>query len=669
MSVEERMPDKERMSDKERGAVAGYLRLSSLTVPAGIGQGPAWEAFLQGIRAPRMTHLAEVAALQNLAISVWYEDFDRSGRGEFLQRRTSFEALTQAARSGRVRLIFAADLSRLFRDLMQQELWFLEMETLGVRVVVPDLPFAIDASTRLLLRQEIGMINEYVAGRTGAILSAILAEKVEQGLWVGRTQSLWGLRYDSHSKGFEFDDATAQSVRHVYLTFNAENGNSYRTAKRLNAEVQAGSPEAVKRPYGGPWDITGIMNCVRSPLYRRIATLQEVAVPAPHLIPEIIPVDVLEETDRLLAERANLHGTVARWLAKEQAPLPYSRRLFCGECGGMLQAYRTERHAGGSPGRYVSWVCNRAATKGLHPGQGCQAAAKLPQFRLHALLSRGLRELFQADKERHMIMFPNLAARKLVSRRQLRTKKGRLSSDGAALFGLVPVLFDPALMLDSGAVQETVKCEDTVKYEDTARWNEHLRQREECRLVETVRREAHRTQKEKLRCGLARNRGFRSRAIDEFASGIGEGRTQLEARLAHLSASAAALKEAYQVLLVQEENHGWRGTVLGKLCTQFEKVWAEDWWLLESPEKDQLVRDLDLRLVVSILPREQPRKTKPRSRSKKGAPYYERQRSGLAQVMLSSSLFRIPADAPMILRETPDELSEYNRLTRPSTQK
>ena len=378
-----------------RDGVAGYVRISVLNFPPECQEPPARAAFVKQRSELRRAELEQAATAQGRTINAWYEDLDRSGMAESRAGRAGFEALTLAARAGRLHTVFAWDLSRLFRDLIGQELWLGEMETLGVTVHVPDLPFAADAATRRLLRQEIGMINEYQAARVGALFSAALNQRVERGLWVGRTYSQWGLRYEAGVKGFTLDEATAPLIRRVYETFIALGGSASQAARMLNRELEAGEPGALRPPRSAHWDATKILLHVRDPLYRRRTSYNGAEYDAPHLIPEVVPAAVVAAADGLLASRAALYAECAARYDAPPEPYLYSRMLRCAGCGGGMRPYPRQGVLGPSPGLRVSWICADTLA-----GGACAAHFYLPQPRLTGLLDRGLRQAFAAARRR-----------------------------------------------------------------------------------------------------------------------------------------------------------------------------------------------------------------------------------------------------------------------------
>src|SRR5690348_1028320 len=127
------MATKRRSPDPDAPA-AGYLRVSHIIFPEGCDGPAAHAAHVDALRALRRAELEADAARAGETIGLWYDDMGVSGRGDALERRVAFERLRGDALRGRVRAVYARDLSRLFRDLVQQELWFCDMEDAGVAV-------------------------------------------------------------------------------------------------------------------------------------------------------------------------------------------------------------------------------------------------------------------------------------------------------------------------------------------------------------------------------------------------------------------------------------------------------------------------------------------------------------------------------------------------------
>jgi DNA invertase Pin-like site-specific DNA recombinase len=365
--------------------VGGYLRVSNVHFPPDCRTPEQRTDFVDGMRRVRMAELAADAAGHGDEIAVWYDDMGVSGRGEFLARRTDFERLRLDARQGRVRAVYARDLSRLFRDVVQQELWFNEMKDCGVRVQAQDLPFATDPATQRLLRQQMGSIHEYMAERQGAVVRAVLEQKVLSGQWVGRTRSVWGLTYDPAAKAFAPDPATADHARVVFETFVACGGVGGRTARRLNQMVREGEPRATRTPWGSEWNTALVFVQVRNPLYRRRTVYGQVDMDAPDRIPQVLPPGLVAEADRLLAERAPIFAACSTPARQRPTPFTYTGLARCARCGWALSPVRSRGEDGRQAGRWVAWTCAAPPQK-----TGCDSQFSVRQARLDALVARAL---------------------------------------------------------------------------------------------------------------------------------------------------------------------------------------------------------------------------------------------------------------------------------------
>ncbi len=539
---------------------AAYIRFSKVTFPDGCITEDAQNAFLLELTAVRRLELRQLAAGQGQSVHVWYEDLGRSGRGKFLSSRVQFEALTVAARAGKLRSIFAWDLSRLFRDLVQQELWLEEMEKLGVSVHIQDLPIAVDAPTRRLLRQELGMISEYEADRIGALFSATLNTQVGLGLWVGRTYSQWGLRYDPQSKGFLLDEATAPYIRRLYTLFNSLGGSASQTVRTLNWQLQAGHPEALRPPRSRCWDVTKLLKQIRDPLYRRRTCYKDTEYPAAHLVPEVISPEVVAETDALLAARQLVYEKCASRLVTPPDPYLYSRRLRCAECGEVMQACPRQVASGPVPGLHVLWTCSDALRGGL-----CTAGFSVPQYCLNALLDRGLREAFAAQRE--LFLAKEQRAEKQRAEKQ-RAEKQRFGDNVLACGG--------DGLADSDAVL-------------TLGDNDHQ-------------------QRQKHRKAIRAAKRARGRCLENYATGLTDDRQHIKDRLAVLEARQACAEEALSRLppvRARATPEGrWTWSKVGRLEARFEAIWPQDWWQVRDPAKTALLRDLDLTIWLHIAPKE-----------------------------------------------------------------
>lgn len=407
------MPKKK--SKPNTGAVAGYIRKSNLIWPPGCTTLEARTAFVDELRRTRVSELVTDAAQRGEVIDVWYDDMGISGTGDFLEKRLAFDQLRRDALAGKVRCLYARDLSRLFRNLVQQELWFGEMETRGVEICIQDLPFIADEATRTLLRQNVGSINQYFATRQGEVIRASNTERVRSGQWVGVNRSMWGLTYNRQTKHFDFDPETAPKIALLFTTFVECQGVAGQTASRLNALFKSGDPQGTLSPNNRPWQTAHVLTLLRNPSYRRRARYADLEYDAPHMIPEVVSPSLVAEADRLLAQRAASPdpGTVrihaAPYPRSGRVESTYGPMLRCAYCGSRMRLSKGEPKPDGS--KSMSWFCRTADWR----KEDCPGSAGFANARLDGLVRRGLAHAFrQAAQAAALATQPPLSGKALA---------------------------------------------------------------------------------------------------------------------------------------------------------------------------------------------------------------------------------------------------------------
>ena len=385
------------------GAVGGYLRVSLIVFPPACRTPEERSAFVGELRQIRKVELQKEAAQQGETITEWYDDLGVSGRGEFYPKRVAFSRARRDAKEGRLISFYARDLSRLFRNVVQQELWFAEMEDLGVCVRAEDLPFMTDAATRRLVRQWMGAYHEYSSARLSALIAAAMRHRIRGKLSLGQGTSRWGLRYNPDTRAYDFDPDTADKARLVFETFNGCQGNMGRAAQCLNALIAAGDPRATHTPTGRLWTSTLVGQQVRAAAYRRIVKFAELREPAPDRIPEVVPAAAVAEADAWLAARrpGNLQAQERRF---SRAPrFTYAFLLRCGYCGSELRPSSSRPKEG-----RTQWAAYRCS--GADLAHACTMQFSVQQRRLHRLLGRALGAAFAAHAHDYLASQPRPAA-------------------------------------------------------------------------------------------------------------------------------------------------------------------------------------------------------------------------------------------------------------------
>ena len=427
----------------ENKVAGGYLRVSIIAFPDNCRTVPERMAFVEVLRSIRKAELVKEAAQNGEVITRWYDDLGISGRGEFYPKRLAFSRARLDAKERELHSFYARDLSRLFRNVVQQELWFAEMEDLKVTVHAQDLPFASDAATRRLLRQQMGITHEYVSSRQGALVRERICTRLLSGVGVPYAQTLWGLRYNPERKAYDYDPETADKIRLVFETYVACDGSGTTAARQLNLMLAQGHPQATASPSGKIWYAALLLRQVGNLRYRRIISYGDLRIPALERIPAVVDPELVARADPLLLERT-IHAVGTARDQKGCKPFTYSGVLQCGYCGSPIRSLPNmlrlkpaltravpDRSAQTTPrstrepinclGERTKSVTNEAGINeagineiaGSQSGavggvtlvsyqckspcfrQGCTVHYSMQQQRLHRLIDRGLRQAFQ----------------------------------------------------------------------------------------------------------------------------------------------------------------------------------------------------------------------------------------------------------------------------------
>jgi len=331
-------------------AVAGLLRKSKVVFPDGCVTLEDRTRYVDDLRRVRMCELIADAERDGETITLWYDDMGISGTGQYVSKRTGLARLNKDAKEGKIRLLYSRDLSRLYRSVKFQEFWFDEMEEYGCDVRCADLSRNLDPAATRFQRQLMGTLHEYDAARKSVIFSANIHNKVELGIWVGRTRSVWGLAYNQQTKVFDYDPETAPFINRLFEEFVRHGGVASRVVEALNRQIMRGDPDALLTPTGaGPWHNGRVLQMIKSPLYRRCTSICEFEYERPEQIPEVVPLELVLEAQRLADLRSGRTCAPAK-----RIPYTYSGLLVCGYCGHPMRSGSCEGPAG------AIYRCSRA---------------------------------------------------------------------------------------------------------------------------------------------------------------------------------------------------------------------------------------------------------------------------------------------------------------------
>lgn len=395
------MPKRRKQLDLTGGAVAGYLRKSRVIFPADVVTQAQRTAYMEGIKRTRVNELLADAGRDGETITAWYDDIGISGRGEHIDERVAYARMIDDARGGKVRRIYARELSRIGRDFAEGEIFFALMDTLGVNVSCADLPslspdaLSDEVISHQLIRRVLMSVNQHMADQASVRMRGKMATKFGEGSILGRVKSQWGLTYIKGGHRFEYDPVTAPLVIRLFELFVDLGGNAYRTADRLNAAVMAGHPDALPSPHGGVWHASIILRIIRNPIWRQEVTwtvrdhtghdIETLTKRIPGRIPEVVPLELLSRATSLLEART---GHITRAPAKKRQ-YTYAGFVACHHCGGPVHGHKCGEH---SPERIYEYVCSR----GRQSRAVCTGSFGICQQRLHIVVGKGLRMAIEA---------------------------------------------------------------------------------------------------------------------------------------------------------------------------------------------------------------------------------------------------------------------------------
>lgn len=400
------MPRKKARPISPDAKICGYVRKSDVRFPQECVSLQERQEFVEHLRRIRVLELTEDARRDGVEIDVFYDDMDISGRGEFYEKRVGFNQMRDDALHGKIKRIYARDLSRLFRNLMQQEIFFAEMEEAGVEVRVQGLPPSNDSHS-IAMRQMFGAFNQWRATNDGETIRRNNRAAVDKKHWVGRTKSIWGLAYNKQTKHFDYDPTTAPWIVRLCELFVAHRGNAHGLCVELNTRLLSGDPEAFYTPTGLYWYPKVVLQLVGNLSYRRQTRYHDLLLDLPDHIPEVVPPELIQEVDFWLAERKRRNPPETGHPPGRTVKYTYTGILWCAHCGS---SYKPRRGRMGDRTVYVAWSCRSAhMTRAL-----CPDSAAFSHRRLEALVGEGLRLALEAYGAARFAASAHKASRKMT---------------------------------------------------------------------------------------------------------------------------------------------------------------------------------------------------------------------------------------------------------------
>lgn len=175
------------------------------------------------------------------------EEFVEPGASATDDRRPVFQRMLEAAKSpGRTfDVICVHAFSRFYRNGAEMEMTIRQLRKSGVEVVSVTQPTGDDPSQQLM-RQIIGIFDEYTSRENGKNVSRAMRESAKQGFWNGATPPLGYKIVEAERRGSKIkkrlavDAVEAETVRLIFRLYAEGDGTSgplgvKDTTKWLNA--------------------------------------------------------------------------------------------------------------------------------------------------------------------------------------------------------------------------------------------------------------------------------------------------------------------------------------------------------------------------------------------------------------------------------------------------
>ena len=291
--------------------------------------------------------------------------------------------------------------SRFYRNGAEMELTIRSLRKLGVEVVSITQPTGDDPSQELM-RQIIGIFDEYTSKENGKNVTRAMRESAKQGFWNGSTPPLGYRVVEAERRGakikkrLEVDPVEAETVRLIYKLYTDGDGTSgplgvkqttswlnrhgYRT--RRGAHFGVGPLHRILKNtcYAtGKWRY-GIRNS-------RTGTLHDPSTTVEIEVPTILSMELFERVQRRLSQNSP-RVTPPRVV---NGPTLLAGLAVCATCGAGMTRTATRRR-----GRLYSYYsCGGSHQKGKAVCRG----RHMPMAKLDGLIVDNVKEhLFAGDR-------------------------------------------------------------------------------------------------------------------------------------------------------------------------------------------------------------------------------------------------------------------------------
>jgi site-specific DNA recombinase len=368
------------------------------------------------------------------------EEFIEPGASATDDRRPVFQRMLDQAASAERRfdIICVHSFSRFYRNGAEMELCIRKLRKLGVEVVSITQPTGDDPSQQLM-RQIIGIFDEYTSRENGKNVTRAMRESAKQGFWNGATPPLGYRIVEAERRGskikkrLDIDPVEAELVHLIFRLYSEGDAKSgpfgvKRTARWLNEHgyrTRRGSTFGVgpvhkilsnrsyatgKWPYGRRNSRTGAMH---DP-----ATIVEIQIPT------IIPLELFEKVQARLA-RNNPKVTPPRVV---NGPILLTGLAVCASCGAGMTRTGTRRR-GQSYSYYSCGGCQRkgkSVCRGRHIPMGKLDVLVVDNIKQILFTPERLTDILRTLLERQVDKDQAVQGRRAALKAELASKEEKL---------------------------------------------------------------------------------------------------------------------------------------------------------------------------------------------------------------------------------------------------
>jgi len=331
------------------------------------------------------------------------EEFIEPGASATDDRRPVFQRMLEAAASPdrRFDVICVHAFSRFYRNGAEMEMTIRRLRKQGVEVVSVTQPTGDDPSQELM-RQIIGVFDEYTSRENGKNVTRAMRESAKQGFWNGATPPLGYRIVEAERRGskikkrLEIDPVEAETVNLIFKLYIEGDGSSgplgiKDTCKWLNSR-------GYRTRKGASFGVGPVHSILKNACYAsgkwpygrrnsRSGTLHDPASIIEIDIPPIVPLDLFEWVQNKLTSH-NPRVTPPRVV---NGPTLLTGLAVCADCGsGMTRTGTSRRYR-----TYTYYSCAGCQQKGKSVCKG----RHVPMPKLDTLVLENIKQqLFTPER-------------------------------------------------------------------------------------------------------------------------------------------------------------------------------------------------------------------------------------------------------------------------------